>query len=191
MQDSHYCMDLPFKMDGITMPNNWCIVEQRIQSLKMKFERNKTYQEEYTAFLTDMIDSGYAEVVPQDQLDGKDGSVWYLPHHGVYHPKKKTLRVVFDCGAGFKGTSLNCRLLQGPDLTHSLFGVLTRFREENVALMTDIQAMFHQVKVSERHVDFLRFLWWPNGDTTHSLVEHRMTVHIFGQFHHQAVPTML
>lgn len=180
MQDGHYCMDLPFKVDDITMPNNRCIVEQRIQSLKRKFERNKAYQKEYTAFLTGMIDSGYAEVMPQDKLDCKDGDVWYLPHHGVYHPKKKTLRVVFDCGAGFKGTSLNCKLLQGPDLTNSLFGVLTRFRQENVAVMTNVQAMFHQVKVSKRHVDFLRFLWWPMGDTSQSPVEHRMTVHIFG-----------
>ncbi|KAK0136895.1 hypothetical protein N1851_026917 [Merluccius polli] len=30
--------------------------------------------------------------------------------------------------------------------------------------MADIQAMYHKVKVSKKHVDFLRFLWWPNGD---------------------------
>lgn len=118
------------------------------------------------------FDSGYAEVVPRDQLHCKEGSVWYLPHHGVYHPRKKTLRVVFDCGAAFRGTSLNNQLLQGPDLTNSLFGVLTRFRQENVALMADVQAMFLQVKVSKRHVDFLRFLWWPRGDTTQNPVEH-------------------
>ena len=113
--------------------------------------------------MTEVINNGYAEVVPQDQLYNKDGRMWYLPHHGVYHPRKNTLRVIFDCGAGFKGTSLNSQLLQGPDLTNTLFGVLTRFRQEKVALMTDIQAMFHQIKVSEKHVDFLRFLWWPKG----------------------------
>ena len=126
------------------------------------------------------MDSGYAEVVPQDQLEGRGGRLWFLPHHGVYHPKKKTLRVVFDCRAGFRGTSLNCQLLQGLDLTIFLFGVLTRFRQENIALMTDIQDMFHQVRVSEKHVDFLCFLWWPKGDTSQSPVEHRMRVYIFG-----------
>ena len=59
----------------------------------------------YTALLTEMMDSGYAEVVPQDQLKGRDGRVWYLPQHEVYHPKKKISRLVFDCGAGFRGTS--------------------------------------------------------------------------------------
>ncbi|KAK0145643.1 hypothetical protein N1851_015424 [Merluccius polli] len=46
--------------------------------------------------------------------------------------------------------------------------------------MADIQAMFHQVKVSEEDVDFLRFLWWPGGDVSLTPVEYRMTVHIFG-----------
>ncbi|KAK0142567.1 hypothetical protein N1851_019502 [Merluccius polli] len=82
---------------------------------------------------------------------------------GVNHPKKKTRRVVFSCRARFKGTSLNCQLLQGPDLTNSLLCVLTRFRQESVALMTDDQAIFHQVRVSEKHVDFLRCLWGASG----------------------------
>lgn len=180
MLEGHYCMDLPFREDNVIMPNNRGMVEQRLLGLKRKFDKNKVYLEEYTAFITDLISKGYAEVVPADELESKNGSVWYLPHHGVYHPRKKTIRVVFDCGASFKGISLNSQLLQGPDLTNSLFGVLTRFRQESVALMTDVQAMFHQVKVSGRHVNFLRFLWWPSGDTSVSPVEYRMTVHIFG-----------
>ena len=40
--------------------------------------------------------------------------------------------------------------------------------------------MFHQVKIPETDVDFLRFLWWPGGDTTQALREFRMTVHLFG-----------
>ena len=40
--------------------------------------------------------------------------------------------------------------------------------------------MFHQVRVSEKHVDFLCFLWWPKGDTSQSPVEHRTRVYIFG-----------
>ncbi|XP_063072324.1 uncharacterized protein LOC134462993 [Engraulis encrasicolus] len=46
--------------------------------------------------------------------------------------------------------------------------------------MTDIQTMFHQVRVSKEHIDYLRFLWWPNGDTSQPPVEHRMLVHLFG-----------
>lgn len=52
--------------------------------------------------------------------------------------KKHKLRVVFDCGASYQGTSLNAHLLQGPDLTNSLVGVLTRFGQKNIAFMADI-----------------------------------------------------
>lgn len=180
LKENHNCIDLPFKVDNIIMPNNHCVAEQRAMSLRRKFQRHKDYHQEYADFVSDVIKNGYAEEVPQNQLNGRDGKIWYIPHHGVYHPKKGTLRVVFDCGASFKGTSLNDQLLQGPNLTNSLFGVLMRFRQEPVAIMADIKAIFHQVRVSQKHVDLLRFLWWPNGDVTQPLVDHRMKVHIFG-----------
>lgn len=81
-----------------------------------------------------------------------EGKVWNLPH-----PQKGNLRVVFDCGAEFKGTLLNKQLIQGPNLTSSLLGVLTRFRQEPAAVIADIQAMFHQVNVAEEHLDFFGF----------------------------------
>lgn len=109
---------------------------------------NPTVHKEYSTYLSGVIDKGYAEQVPQQQLQSGSGKVWYIPHHSVYHPRKGSLQVVFDCGAMFKGVSLNSVLLQGQNLTSSLLGILTRFRQEPVAVMGDIQAMFHQVKVA-------------------------------------------
>lgn len=40
--------------------------------------------------------------------------------------------------------------------------------------------MFHQVKVSRKHVDFLQFLWFPGGNVTQDALEYRMKVHLFG-----------
>ena len=57
--------------------------------------------------------------------------------------------MVFDCSARFGGISLNDELLQGPELTNPLVGVLTRFRQEPVVFMGDTDAMFHQVRVPE------------------------------------------
>lgn len=47
-----------------------------------------------------------------------------------------------------------------------------------MALLADIKAMFHQVQVTEEHVDFLR--WWPEGNLEQDLKEYRMTVDLFG-----------
>lgn len=103
-----------------------------------------------------------------------------VPHHRVYHPKKKKIRVVFDYSASFQGVSLNGQLLQGPDLKSTLTGVLTRFRMESVALMADIKSMFYQVKVPAEDSDLLRFLWWSKCDLSKDLEEFRMVVHLFG-----------
>ena len=48
-------------------------------------------------------------------------------------------------------------------------GVLTRFREGPVALMSDIESMFHLVGVTPEHCDALRFLWWPMETWTECL----------------------
>ncbi len=130
--------------------------------------------------MNDVIANGYAEeVAPIDVKSDK--KVWFIPHHGVYHPKKpRKIRVVFDCSAEFEGQSLNQNLLQGPDLTNNLVGVLGRFRKEPVAVMCDIESMFCQVRVAKQHRDLLRFLWWKDGDSLKDPVEFRMTVHLFG-----------
>ena len=52
----------------------------------------------------------------------------------------KKIRVVFDCSARFNGVSLNKSLMSGPDLTNQIVGVITRFREESVVIMGDIEA---------------------------------------------------
>ncbi|XP_020556881.2 uncharacterized protein LOC110014410 [Oryzias latipes] len=175
-----YCMNLPFRNPEVHFPNNYSVAKQRLQSLKKRFIHDKAWQEEYSRYMNELFKKSYAERVPKQQIKGREGKVWYIPHHGVQHPRKKSLRVVFDCGATFKGVSLNGELMQGPNLTSSLLGVLTRFRQEPVAFMGDIQAMFHQVKVMEEHRDFLRFLWWPGGDFAKEPEEYRMTVHLFG-----------
>jgi len=107
------------------------------------------------------------------------GQIWYLPQHGVPQKPDK-IGVVFDCSAECKGEALNKHLLQGPDLTNKLVGVLARFRTEPVALMADIEAMFLQVHVTEQCRDLLRFLWWEDGDLNKEPTRHRMTVHLFG-----------
>ena len=119
------------------------------------------------------------ELAPEDAEE--PGHIWYLPHHGVFHPKKPNkLRVVFDCSATFDGESLNHMLMQGPDLTNSLVGILCRFRKHEVAVTCDIEGMFLQVGVSVEHRDMLRFLWWEHGDLRLPPRRYRMCVHLFG-----------
>lgn len=178
--NGHYYISLPMKKLCVQMPNNRSAVLQRALNLQHKLKRNPAFHEEYTTFMNDMLSKGYAVEVPTTQLKRQDGKLWYIPHHGVYHPQKKKLRVVFDCAASYQGVSLNSELLQGPDLTNLLVGVLTRFRQEPVAMIADIEAMYHQVRIPEEDSDLQRFLWWPAGDLGQDITEYKMVVHVFG-----------
>ena len=46
--------------------------------------------------------------------------------------------------------------------------------------MADVESMFHQVHVSPRDCDALRFLWWSNNDLNSEPEEYQMMVHLFG-----------
>ena len=156
LEDGHYELPLPLKDDNVKLANNKMLAQQRLNKLKVKLEKDNQHRSDYKMFIDDMITKGYAEVVPTRDLVRNDGKVWYIPHHGVYHPKKPNkLRVVFDCSANYRNQSLNSHLMQGPDLTNKLVGVLCRFRQENIALVCDIEAMYHQVKVNPEHRDML------------------------------------
>ncbi|XP_028403950.1 uncharacterized protein LOC114526541 [Dendronephthya gigantea] len=180
-EDMHYEMPLPFKNDDVQLPNNRPAAEQRLRGLRKKLQNDEQYRTDYLSFMNEIIKKGYARKIDQREQPVKEGRVWYIPHHGVYHPHKPgKIRVVFDCSSRYLGESLNDHLLQGPDLTSKLIGVLTRFRQEKVAFTADIEQMFYQVKVREEDQDFLRFLWWPSGNLTMEPEEYCMTVHLFG-----------
>ena len=181
LESGHYQIALPFRDDNPHLPNNRLMAERRLAGLKRKLATDGKFHQDYTASMTDMIEKGYAEPVPEEERKSDDGKTWYIPHHGVRHPQKpEKLRVVFDCAATFHGVSLNSALLQGPDLTNNLEDVLIRLREESIAFMADIEAMFLQVGVPPEDRDFLRFLWWPGGDLSVPPKKYRMTVHLFG-----------
>ena len=179
--DKHYEMPLPFRSEEPVLPNNRVQAECRLQHLRRRFQKDRKYQQDYTAFMQNIIDSGFAEPVPNDEIQAAEGRVWFIPHHGVYHPKKPDkIRVVFDCSARFKGESINEQLLQGPPLTNALVGVLCRFRQEPIAFMCDVEKMFYQFAVPQHQRNYIRFLWFENGDCKQPIREYRMNVHLFG-----------
>ena len=115
-------------------------------------KRDRKHQEHYLGFMKEMIDEGQAERVPDEELHLSTGHVWYIPHHGVYHPQKPDkIRVLLNDSAVFKGESLDRHLLHGPDLTNSLNGILCRFRKEPIAFTCNVKGMSHQVYVNSDH----------------------------------------
>ena len=139
---------------------------------------DKKFFADYRAFIKDTISKGYTK---QSEKPAPVGRSWYIPHHGVYHPNKPgKIRVVFDCSTEFKGRSINHELMSRPDLTNQIVGVLLWFREEEVAFMADIEAMFYQVKIPPDQLSYLRFLWWTKSDINKEVIGFEMCTHVFG-----------
>nr|XP_055038406.1 uncharacterized protein LOC129426212 [Misgurnus anguillicaudatus] len=178
-ENGHYELPLPFKTDKPSLPDNKQCAVHRLNSLERRLRKVKQYHDDYVSFMNEIITRGDAEKVPIDELQNQPA--WYIPHHGVYHPHKPgKICVVFDCSARFHDTSLNDHLLTGPDLTNTLVGVLCRFRKGPIAIMCDVERMFHQFHVAKEHQDFLRFLWWDEGNLDSKPSVYRMKVHLFG-----------
>ena len=175
--DGRYEVPMPFREEHPSMPNNRSYAIKRAESVKRKLLSDDSHRKEYVQFMAKVIDSGYARIA-QPLKPGE--SSWILPHFAVYHPTKGKIRVVLDCSAKYKGVSLNCKLLQGPDLTNHMAGVFIRFREDRVPIIGDLEAMYCQVLVPEHQRRYIRFLWWPDGNLESRLQEYEMCVHVFG-----------
>ena len=179
MIDGHYQLPLPWRPNTLPPGDSLPIAKQRLISLQKRLKRDETLRQKYTEVIETYITKNYARQVPKEEFDN-NSTIWTLPHFPVYHPRKGKVRIVFDCAAKYKGVSLNDMLMQGPDLVCNLVGVLLRFRRESIALIADIECMFHQIRVQPQDTHALRFLWWPGGDLSKNPEVHQMQVHLFG-----------
>ena len=171
---NHYSVGLLWKDESAVLPNNRCLAERRLASLKRRFLKDTELFKMYFEKMSEYLEH-YAEPVNDEDMPGM--RVNYVPHHCITGASK--FRVVFDCSARFGGTSLNDQLMHGPDLTNTVVGVLLRFRKSPIALVGDIKGMFSQVLVDENDRDALLFLWFKDGDLQ-QLIEYRMQSHVFG-----------
>jgi hypothetical protein len=126
--NGHYEIALPWRVGSPNFPNNRNSAEKRLISLQRRLTKDPRLKEKYRNVIEDHLEKGYAAKVPEEnqksESESTTGRIWYLPHHPVFHAQKpEKVRVVFDCAAKFKDTSLNDQLLHGPDLTNTLIGV--------------------------------------------------------------------
>jgi hypothetical protein len=180
MLNGHYEVGMLWKDEDIRLPNNHRMALKRLEYLKARLQKDENLLYQYRKKIDEYVAKGYATKLTTDEAATTSSKTWYLPHHPVFHPNKPgKVRIVFDAAAKFEGTSLNDNLLHGPNLANNVVDVLLRFRQEKVAVMADIQEMFHQVRVPEDQRDSLRFLWFsPNLNDPPD--RYSMNVHIFG-----------
>ena len=147
-----------WKKGNQKLPNNYETALIRLKPLQRRLQRNPELFSKYKQTIDNYIKQGYARKLTEEEREKVSNRTWYLPHHPVFNPKKPDrIRVVFDAAAKNKGQSLNSSLYTGPDLLNSLIGVLLRFRNNNIAIVADVEDMFHQVRLKPSDCDSLDF----------------------------------
>ena len=142
-QDGFWTAPLPFRKNRPPLPDNRSAAMKRAKSFDLSLVRNPIKLEHVRLFMDKIFERGHAEPVPSLC----SGERWYLPMFGIHHPRKpESIRVVFDPSARYSGLSLNDTLMKGPDLSNSLHGILMRFRRERVAVIGDVEQMFHNLR---------------------------------------------
>ena len=67
--DGHYEIAAPFRQQGVEIPNNRPQAEHCATQLKRRLLSNSQLQENYKAFVDNLIQKGYARKVPQDMIE--------------------------------------------------------------------------------------------------------------------------
>ena len=178
--DGHYQIKLPFRHSSPCLPDSLPVAKKRLYLLKRKLERDPEFHKQYSSVMNNYQAEGSSRRVPDDKVPTLK-LIWYLPHHAVWHPRKPSEpRVVFDCTSKSAGVSLNYQLLQGPENTSSLLGVILRFRVNSIAVAADVKSVFHQVFVLPEDRGALCYLWFPDGDLTKDPKTYQMLVYFWG-----------
>ena len=142
----------------------------QLKSLERRLQKDETLRKRYQKTIDTDVNAGYVRKVDQAELNetkDKMNETWteYLPHHPVINPHKpEKVRRVCNAAAKYQGVAVNDKLLPGPDLLQSLIGIIFRFREHQIALSADIEAMFLQVVVLSDDSRCLQFLWWEDPE---------------------------
>ena len=169
-----YQVSLPFKNHQRPSVNYRPAIAQ-FNSLLQKFKTNVALYQQYQRVIQDYLDQGFIE---QTENDPRTGS--YLPHHPVFKESKTTpLRIVFNASCKTAGgKSLNDCMYVGPSLTQKLHDALVQFRQNPVAVVSDISKAFHRILIEPEHRKYVKFVW--GSLDRYSIATYQFKVVIFG-----------
>ncbi|XP_028399264.1 uncharacterized protein LOC114522722 [Dendronephthya gigantea] len=176
-----WLVSYPWVKDASELPDNRSQAEKKLETTERRLAKNPDHAEAYDKQMREMSEMNFSRKLSSEELKSYKGPTHYISHHEVVRPEKKStpIRIVFNSSASYKGHRLNDYWMKGPDLLNNLFGVLLRFRENEVAINADISKMYHRILIPERDQHVHRYLW-RNMDTDREPDVYVKTVLTFG-----------
>ena len=158
---TQWLIPYPWKRDPSTLPNNRLQAEKKLEATECRLAKNPEHAKAYDEQMTELTEMNFSRKLTKEQMTAYKDPIHYISHHEVVRPEKKTtpIRIVFNSSASYKGHRLNDYWIKGPDLLDSLFGVILRFRENEIAVTEDISKIYRRVLIPERDQQVHRYLW--------------------------------
>ena len=158
---NQWMVGYPWKKDRNLLPDNRSQALKKLETTERRLMKDPASASEYDKQIKEMTELNFARKLSGEETKNHEGPVHYIAHHEVLRPEKKStpVRIVFNSSASYQGHKLNDYWLKGPDLLNNLFGVVLRFRENEVAISGDISKMYHRVLIPKEDQDVHWFLW--------------------------------
>ena len=108
---------------------------KRLESTEKHLKKNPKLAATYDKPMKEMSEMNFSRKLSKAELEKYSEPVHYIPHHAVIqHESKSTpVRITFNSSSVYQWHALHDFWLKGPNLLKSLFGVILRFREREVA----------------------------------------------------------
>ena len=149
---------LLWREEEVKLSNNFYSAMGQLKSLERCLRKYDMLRKRYQETID--VKAGYVRKVQKIVMnETKDMLQWYLPHYPVINPyKPEKVKKVCNAAAEFQVLAYNDKFLSEPDLLHSLIEIFFRFRENQIALSANTEAMFLQVAVPSDDNRCLRYL---------------------------------
>jgi hypothetical protein len=109
LENGQFTVGVPWKQDPMNLPSSKSVVNSRMKALEKRFRQDERLHHAYLREMQKFVDKDFLEVSCTHSAD--TNLCHYLPHHPVWHPRKQTLRIVWDCAV-----SLNDFIYEGPEV---------------------------------------------------------------------------
>lgn len=160
LDDGKLQVSIPFVMNPESdnfLGDSRKMAMKRFFLLEQKFKKHPGLREKYNEDFMSYINNGHMSISTSPHNVG-----YYLPHREVIRNDSTTtkLRIVFDGSAkSSNGFSLNDRCLNGPTIQPNLIDTFNRWRLHKIALKTDVEKMYRQIRVPPEDRKYLKILY--------------------------------
>ncbi|XP_068693002.1 uncharacterized protein [Montipora foliosa] len=131
---NQWVVSYPWKRDPALLPDNKSQAIKKLEATERRLMKNPEHAQAYDKQMVEMNEMTFSRKLSKQEFKGYRGPVHYISHHEVLRPESKStpVPIVFNSSAVFRGHRLNDYWMKRPDLLNDLFGVVLRFRENEI-----------------------------------------------------------